>query len=74
MKTLDLPDCFKEFTLEVGSPTHAKYTFSAEYVGKTVEARGVASVEAAYGDEPCTVVLFTDGTCHGFVHPVDDDE
>lgn len=42
-------------------------------VGKTVEAVGLTTVDGAFGDEPCTVLFFSDGTMHGFVHPADDD-
>ncbi len=38
-------------------------------VGKTIAAIGIAAVPSAYGPEPCTVLYFTDGTRHGFVHP-----
>lgn len=41
----------------------------ADIVGKTVAAIAVASVDGNYGDEPCTVLLFTDGSFHGFIHP-----
>ena len=40
-------------------------------VGKTVQAIARTKVEGAYGDEPCIVLLFTDGTKHGFVLPQD---
>jgi hypothetical protein len=42
-------------------------------VGKTVQAVGHDEVEGPYGMEPCTVLFFTDATCHGFVHPPDED-
>jgi hypothetical protein len=38
-------------------------------VGKTVEAVGNTTVPGQYGNEPCTVLFFTDKTRHGFVHP-----
>jgi hypothetical protein len=40
-----------------------------EIVGKTIEAVGVTTVPSNDGDEPCTILYFTDKTCHGFVHP-----
>jgi hypothetical protein len=43
-------------------------------VGKTVERVAGENVEGAFGDEPCTMLYFTDGTKHGFVHPSDDDD
>lgn len=38
-------------------------------VGKTIEAIGTTTVEGAEGNEPCTILFFTDKTRHGFVHP-----
>ncbi len=40
-----------------------------EIVGKTVQGVGRTTVPGASGDEPCVVLLFTDGTRHGFVLP-----
>lgn len=42
-----------------------------ETVGKKIEAIGETTVEGAYGDEPCIVLFFDDGTQHGFVLPSD---
>lgn len=43
----------------------------AEIVGKTVQGVGRTTVEGEYGDEPCVMLLFTDGTKTGFVLPGD---
>jgi hypothetical protein len=43
-----------------------------DIVGKTVEAIGATRVEGPYGDEPCTMLFFDDGTRYGFVHPQDE--
>jgi hypothetical protein len=42
-----------------------------EILGKTVQGVGRTTVESASGNEPCVVLLFTDGTRHGFVLPGD---
>ena len=42
-----------------------------EIVGKTVQGVASMTVQGADGDEPCLVLLFTDGTRHGFVLPRD---
>jgi hypothetical protein len=42
-----------------------------EIVGKTVQGVGRTTVPGASGDEPWVVLLFTDGTRHGFVLPGD---
>jgi hypothetical protein len=42
-----------------------------EIVGKTVQGVARTTVQGADGDEPCLVLLFTDGTRHGFVLPCD---
>ena len=42
-----------------------------EIVGKTVQGVARTTVKGANGDEPCMVLLFTDGTRHGFVLPGD---
>lgn len=44
----------------------------ASLVGKTVEAVGNTTVPGPNGNEPCTVLFFTDKTRHGFVHPSDE--
>jgi hypothetical protein len=42
-----------------------------DLVGKKIEAIGHTTSDGPYGDEPCTVLFFTDGTQHGFVHPAE---
>jgi hypothetical protein len=42
-----------------------------DIVGKTIQGVGRTTVESASGNEPCVVLLFTDGTRHGFVLPGD---
>ena len=42
-----------------------------EIVGKTVQAVAETTVEGENGSEPCVMLLFTDGTRHGFVLPGD---
>lgn len=42
-----------------------------DVVGRTVAAIYRTEVKGAYGDEPCITLVFTDGTQHGFVIPVD---
>lgn len=57
-----------------GKKSHqGKYPHVAlgEIVGKTIEAIGTTTVDSAYGDEPCTILYFKDGTQHGFVHPAE---
>lgn len=44
----------------------------SEIVGKTVESVRSSYVMGAYGREPMTVIRFTDGTRHAFVHPSED--
>lgn len=51
---------------------HYKHVGLEKIVGKTVEAVGLTTVEGADGHEPCTMLYFTDGTRHGFVHPAED--
>ena len=46
-----------------------KHVELREIVGKTILKIGHGKVEAAFDDEPCTMLYFTDGTKHGFVHP-----
>jgi hypothetical protein len=50
-----------------GVPKRAQYelTDAALVPGKTIEATGMG----AYAEEPISMLLFTDGTCHGFVQP-----
>lgn len=43
-----------------------------DLVGKTIQRISCTTVEGAWGDEPVTLLHFTDGTEHGFVHPTDD--
>ena len=50
----------------------SQFTAVDQLVGKTVEAVGASSVQGPNGDEPMTVLLFTDATWHGFVHPADE--
>ncbi len=38
-------------------------------VGKTVQAIGLTKVDSDCGKESCIVLMFTDGTKHGFVVP-----
>ena len=45
-----------------------------EIVGKTVQGVARTTVDGAHGDEPCAMLLFTDGTKHGFVLPDDDQD
>ena len=54
-----------------GEKTHKKYRHVAleEAVGKTVEAVARTGVGGAWGEEPCVMLLFSDGTGHGFVLP-----
>jgi hypothetical protein len=40
-------------------------------VGKTVQGVASTTVPSENGDEPCVMLLFTDGTSHGFVLPRD---
>jgi hypothetical protein len=42
-----------------------------DIVGKTVQGVARTTVQGANGDEPCVMLLFTDGTRHGFVLPGD---
>ena len=42
-----------------------------DIVGKTIQGVARTSVQGENGDEPCVVLLFTDGTRHGFVLPGD---
>ena len=57
----------------VGQKRHKRYKHGQidDLVGKTVEAVGITTVDGPYGKEPCTMLFFTDGSKHGFVHPVD---
>lgn len=48
-----------------------KHVALEDTVGKTIEAIGMTEVEGAYGNEPCVMLHFTDGTKHGFVLPSD---
>lgn len=41
-------------------------------VGKTIQAVASTTVPGAYGDEPCILLYFTDGTRYGFVLPQDE--
>lgn len=41
-----------------------------DIIGKTIECVVLTTVEGAYGDEPATKLLFTDGTDYTFIHPV----
>ena len=36
-------------------------------VGKTIQGIAKTTVQGENGDEPCLMLLFTDGTKHGFV-------
>ena len=40
-----------------------------EIVGKTVQGVAKTTVAGENGSEPCVLLLFTDGTKHGFVLP-----
>ena len=42
-----------------------------EIVDKTIQGVAETTVEGSDGDEPCVMLLFTDGTRHGFVLPGD---
>jgi hypothetical protein len=52
--------------------TYGKLTEQSQLIGKTIEAVGWSSVEGAYGNEPMTVLFFTDKTFAGFIHPQED--
>jgi hypothetical protein len=56
-----------------GNPSRKEYTQSTTVIGKTVEAEAMGQVEGQYGDEPCSIIMFTDGTAHAYVHPRHDD-
>jgi hypothetical protein len=43
-----------------------------EIVGKTIARIEWREVDGPHGAEPCCVLIFTDGTEHGFVVPADD--
>ena len=47
---------------------------TTELVGKTIAAVVAGAVPGAYGDEPCTYLVFTDGTARGYVQPADIDD
>jgi hypothetical protein len=40
-----------------------------ELVGKTIQGVARTTVPGENGSEPCVMLLFTDGTRHGFVLP-----
>ncbi len=42
-----------------------------DIVGKTVQGVARTTVPGENGNEPCVMLLFTDGTRHGFVLPDD---
>ena len=42
-----------------------------EIVGKTIQGVARTTVPGENGNEPCVMLLFTDGTRHGFVLPRD---
>jgi hypothetical protein len=42
-----------------------------DIVGKTIQGVARTTVPGANGDESCVMLLFTDGTRHGFVLPGD---
>lgn len=44
---------------------------AVDMVGKTVAGVGF-TYDGPYGSEPETVLYFTDGSWHGFMHPDDD--
>ena len=50
-----------------------KHVPLAEIVGKTIQAIGTTTVDGPNGQEPCTILFFTDRTKHGFVHPTNDE-
>lgn len=50
----------------------SKFTPLESVVGKIVGAVGSGHAEGEYGDEPVTVIFFTDGTYHAFTHPAED--
>ncbi len=54
-----------------GNATHVVYDYVSleKTLEKRVQAIAATTVDSAYGYEPCTVMLFDDGTYHGFVHP-----
>jgi hypothetical protein len=56
-----------------GVANHKTYKciMSEQIPGRTIEGIGVGSVPGTYGQELVTYLLFTDGTCHGFVQPSD---
>lgn len=53
------------------SRTHATAAHLNDLPGKTVATVESSQTDGAYGPEPMTVLTFTDGTWHGFVHPTD---
>jgi hypothetical protein len=42
-------------------------------VGKTIQGVATTTVQGENGDEPCVMLLFTDGTKHGFVLPSEEE-
>lgn len=72
-----MPEAEPEITIEYGElrrPSHEHVHVPLDtIVGKTVVAVGTTTVAGAWGDEPCVVLFFRDGTRHWFVLPADDD-
>jgi hypothetical protein len=56
-----------------GIPTRIDYRpiHLNKMIGKTIEAVGSAEIEGSDGPEPCSIILFNDGTGAIFVHPAD---
>ncbi len=63
-----------DFQLEFGDKKLHDYKFVDldAIIGKTIVGVGTANVDGQYGLEPATILLFDDGTFHGFVHPKDE--
>ncbi len=62
---------YKTVDIMHGSVTHDVYYHVSleETLGRRVQAVAAIKVDSSYGYEPCTIMLFEDGTYHGFVHP-----
>jgi hypothetical protein len=65
----------KSFKIVYGKKSRAAYrdVYPVDLLGKTIEAIGYGTIDTDDGQMPCTVVLFTDGSRHAFVHPQKDE-
>jgi hypothetical protein len=63
----------KNVKVVLGERTHKRYQLARHetLIGKAIEAVAAGNVEGAYGNEPATILYFTDGTFFYFVHPMD---